>query len=277
MGPVEIRFLGVLLLAVLAGRLLRPRSWAGGLGPKLVLKQFDTDPPDGNTLLNLTGRPEGIIGWLLSSIGLEVTTTLSITQDFVYKNQSSLSGRFRQTVPADQVASTHCGYSMNVLLLVLAPLALLVSLLAAASSETMWLFAIGILVALLLVVAFFLSKCLVIAFETTGGTVLGVRLKRGLIENVPVGIEELSEVIARFNRQLERTPSTVAGTATSNPAATSAKDVEQWYYAKDGKKVGPLSKNQLKEMVRNGELSANDYLWKRGMGQWEPVNKFKWQ
>ena len=49
---------------------------------------------------------------------------------------------------------------------------------------------IGLLVALLLVLAFFLSKTLLIAFETTGGMVIGVRFKKGVIESAPVGIEQ---------------------------------------------------------------------------------------
>ena len=69
------------------------------MGPTLVLKQFEINPSDPKALLNLVGRPEGIIGWFLSTIGVDITTTLSITQDCVYVNQSSLSGQFRQTAP----------------------------------------------------------------------------------------------------------------------------------------------------------------------------------
>ncbi|MSQ97501.1 MAG: DUF4339 domain-containing protein [Gemmataceae bacterium] len=238
-------------------------------GPALVLTQFDTDPADPKTLLNLVGRPEGIVGWFLSTVGVDITTTLSITQDFVHINKSGLSSRFRQTAPVHNIASTHCGFSMNLFLIVLAGLAFFGGLIAAAAFRTIWPLPIGIVVACLFVLGFFLSKCLVIAFETSGGIILGVRFKKGLIENVPVGIEQLSEVLARFNQQLQRMPSTVS-------AAAPPKKVEQWYYSKDGQKTGPLSASELKQMVHSGQLSSQVMLWKDGMANWEPVSKFKW-
>lgn len=269
-GAPEMLILGVpaVLVILLIARRLANRGVSVS-GPALVLTQFDTNPSDPKTLLNLVGRPEGIVGWFLSTIGLDITTTLSITQDFVYTNQSSLSGRLRQTAPVHNIASTHCGYSMNLFLIFLAVLALFGSLIAAATFRTIWPLPVGIFVASVFVVGFFLSRCLVIAFETSGGMVLGVRFKRGLIENVPVGIEQLSEVIARFNQQLQRMPPTVAATAPPKKA-------DQWYYSKGGQKAGPLSPSELKQMVQSGQLSSHDMLWKDGMPTWEPVNKFKW-
>lgn len=282
-APIEILVLsGVVLLILIPLRLLR--RGVSVTGPALVLRQFDTSPSDPRTLLNLVGRPGGIVGWFLTTVGVDITTTLSITQDFVCINQSSLSGRFRQTAPVHGIASTHCGYSMNLALIVLAVLALFGGLIAAAASGTIWPFLVGMVVGLLLALGCFLARYLVIAFETNGGTVLGVRFKRGLIENVPVGIEQLSEVIARFNQQMQRTPSTMAAAApprkadqcSSAAASAPPKKAEQWYYTMDGHKAGPISASELKQMLHSGQLSADDLLWKEGMESWEPVHRFKW-
>lgn len=261
--------LGLFVFLLFAGGVTLSRRGVTVSGPALVLKMFDTNSSDPKTMLNLVGRPQGIIGWLLSAIGLDVTTTFSITQDFVFINQFSLSGQFRQTAPVHNIASTHCGYSMNLGMLILAGVALPAGLTAAAVLKSILPFLIGLIVALVLVLAFFSSKYLLIAFQTSGGAVLGVRFRKGVIQNVPVGVEQLNQVVALFNQQLRRLTSTELLNAT-------ARKVEQWYYAKDGKKLGPVSASQLKRMVHSGELSPADMLWKDGMAKWVPVRDFKW-
>ncbi len=42
----------------------------------------------------------------------------------------------------------------------------------------------------------------------------------------------------------------------------------EWFYAKNKQKVGPVTEEQLKELVRSGELSRNDMVWKEGMAKW---------
>jgi hypothetical protein len=49
----------------------------------------------------------------------------------------------------------------------------------------------------------------------------------------------------------------------------------EWYYAKNKQKVGPLTAAQLKQLVRSGELSRNDMVWKEGMAKWTPAGQVK--
>lgn len=42
----------------------------------------------------------------------------------------------------------------------------------------------------------------------------------------------------------------------------------EWYYAKAGEKVGPVTEAQLKELARSGGLSRTDMVWKQGMAKW---------
>ena len=42
----------------------------------------------------------------------------------------------------------------------------------------------------------------------------------------------------------------------------------EWYYAKDKQKVGPVTEEQLKELVRSGQLARTDMVWKQGMAKW---------
>ena len=45
----------------------------------------------------------------------------------------------------------------------------------------------------------------------------------------------------------------------------------EWYYAKNKQKVGPVTEEQLKELIRSGELSPTDMVWKQGMAKWQPA------
>jgi hypothetical protein len=42
----------------------------------------------------------------------------------------------------------------------------------------------------------------------------------------------------------------------------------EWYYAKGKQKAGPVTKAQLQELVRTGELGRTDMVWKQGMAKW---------
>ncbi len=42
----------------------------------------------------------------------------------------------------------------------------------------------------------------------------------------------------------------------------------QWYYAQDGKTLGPVSGERLQELSRRGELASSDLVWRDGMTDW---------
>ena len=41
-----------------------------------------------------------------------------------------------------------------------------------------------------------------------------------------------------------------------------------WFYAKDGQQLGPVSEAQLRALSENGELTPEDLIWKEGMADW---------
>ncbi len=67
-----------------------------------------------------------------------------------------------------------------------------------------------------------------------------------------------------------RTPTAKAPLPPDLPAAA-----EEWYYAKDGKKLGPCCVHQLKELAAKGQLAAADLVWKEGLAQWVPAQTIK--
>lgn len=46
----------------------------------------------------------------------------------------------------------------------------------------------------------------------------------------------------------------------------------EWYYAKAGKKEGPVSIDDLKRLVQQSQLQPTDHVWKQGMAAWVPAS-----
>ena len=45
----------------------------------------------------------------------------------------------------------------------------------------------------------------------------------------------------------------------------------QWYYAKGGQQLGPVATEELRALLRSGDLKAADLVWKDGMPDWSPA------
>jgi predicted RNA-binding Zn-ribbon protein involved in translation (DUF1610 family) len=48
-----------------------------------------------------------------------------------------------------------------------------------------------------------------------------------------------------------------------------------WFFAKDGKRVGPLTSKELKAAADRGELIPADWVWKEGAPQWVPASNVR--
>ena len=49
----------------------------------------------------------------------------------------------------------------------------------------------------------------------------------------------------------------------------------EWFYRRDGQQFGPISSRKLYRLVRRGEISAGDMLWREGMPGWRPAGESK--
>lgn len=45
----------------------------------------------------------------------------------------------------------------------------------------------------------------------------------------------------------------------------------QWYYLVNGQQRGPVSREQIINLVNQGQLRLNDYVWSEGMPNWVPI------
>ena len=48
---------------------------------------------------------------------------------------------------------------------------------------------------------------------------------------------------------------------------------DQWYYAHEGERQGPVTLEKLKELASSGQLQASDLVWKESMDQWTPASE----
>ncbi|HUT12067.1 MAG TPA: DUF4339 domain-containing protein [Thermoguttaceae bacterium] len=50
---------------------------------------------------------------------------------------------------------------------------------------------------------------------------------------------------------------------------------DQWYYAQDGQRHGPISREQLDELATSGQLQADNLVWTEGMDQWTAASQIE--
>jgi uncharacterized protein DUF4339 len=60
------------------------------------------------------------------------------------------------------------------------------------------------------------------------------------------------------------------GAAAASPAPAAA-NVPCWYYALDGQPLGPCTAEQIKSLIKVGDLGAEDSVWREGMAEWLPL------
>lgn len=47
---------------------------------------------------------------------------------------------------------------------------------------------------------------------------------------------------------------------------------DEWYYAEDQRRVGPLTRSDLEKLFKNGTLKPDDLVWKEGYRDWIPAS-----
>lgn len=57
------------------------------------------------------------------------------------------------------------------------------------------------------------------------------------------------------------------------PLEDAAQTASEWYYVQNGQRNGPVSKQQLRQLVSGRQLWATDLVWKQGMSQWVPLSQ----
>lgn len=163
----------------------------------LVVKTWrvDQSAPDADgAYVKIVGREGGLIAWLLSHMGVDPTTTLTVTGKQIYFSSASLAGTQSRVIPLGSVCSSYYGYykPWKVALGIIAGFMWVGSSIPQGGAWAFLTFMlVGIIVA---VVYYFLNRRLTLGFVENSGVVNGIMFKRSVIENVDVSEEEAKRV-----------------------------------------------------------------------------------
>lgn len=47
----------------------------------------------------------------------------------------------------------------------------------------------------------------------------------------------------------------------------------EWFYAKNGQQLGPVSSQEIESLIKDGTISADSLVWREGMAEWKPANE----
>lgn len=167
----------------------------------LVIKAWrvDTKPiDDQRNFVSIAGREGGPIAWLLSLMRIDPTTRIQIGLDRLEFVRASLAGTESRIVPLQNICSTYYGYhkpwkAAAAILGVFLLIGYQISSFAACG-------AIGAVIAL---IYYFLNRTLTLGFVEVSGSVLGIRFKRSVIENLDVDEHTARSLCALVQRLME--------------------------------------------------------------------------
>jgi len=148
----------------------------------LVIRSWEASeqPGQDGTIISIVGRQEGVVAWFLTTMGIDVTTRLRITQSTVYFERGSLEGFTQRVVPIGSVSSAYFGYIKP-------------------WKEAL---AIGLLLAPILIgfvigpLYYFLNQRLSVGIIEQSGIANGIEFKRSVIEGRKIDEAEGHRLIA---------------------------------------------------------------------------------
>lgn len=156
----------------------------------LVIKEWvaNENPPNG-IYIKIMGREAGLLSWLLSLVGIDPTSTLTVDKDNFLFEQGSLSGFSRRVIPLNNICSGFYGYAK--------PWKEAVIIGVLLGSVT---FGIGIIVG---IIYYFLNKQLTLGVVENSGIASAIQFKRSVIEGKQIDEKEGAKVIQILEQRLK--------------------------------------------------------------------------
>lgn len=178
-------------------------SFALSLGERaLVLKEFSIDEnATTGAQVRIVARKEGLIAWLLTLMGIDVTTIFEVYSNRIEFSRGSLSGKLCNVIPLSALSVGTTGYTKPIIFLVLAAIAFIAGIVLAAKAGFLA-FLLGLVIAIAFFISYFLKKSLLISAISHSSFIAGFAFKRSIIEGVKVDYEQALQVISIINRNI---------------------------------------------------------------------------
>ena len=198
--------LGAIELALAGGFLLFGAVAAlGSRTTKLVLQKLvahEVAAGEPQPVIELVGRQQGIISFLLTLVGISPITDFKVTPEELCCNSTSLFGRQNQSVPLRAISSVAAGVRKPVGYLFVAFVFLIVGVfggLGVLWNEGLYRFALTLMVfgalAALFIWMYAINKRFFVSIYTQGGPPILLSLKPNVIEGVPLDLERALQVV----------------------------------------------------------------------------------
>jgi hypothetical protein len=227
LGTLELVIVGVFLLVGVAAAL-------SGRTTKLVLQKLvahEAASGESQPVIELVGRQQGLISFLLTLVGISPITDFKITPDELCCNSTSLFGRQNQSVPLRAISSVSAGVRKPVGYLFLAFVFLLVGVfggLGVLWNEGIFRFVLTLLVfgafAGLFTWLYVINKRFFVSIYTHGGPPVLLSLKPNVIEGVPLDLERALQVVKIIRERILTSSGPAPVAALGSAPARAAND-----------------------------------------------------
>ena len=171
----------------------------------LALKEFrvEREPQESTEFIRIAGRRPGIVGWLLSRLGIDPTTTFVATDRDITFDSSSMFGKVTHVVPLTSVASASSGMRkpMHYLGIGLVFFFGGITSVIGGAKGSGWVLLLCLAVASLMFFLYATRKRFSVSITSSGGTTFGVAFKKGFIEGESLDPRQASQA-ARVIRDL---------------------------------------------------------------------------
>lgn len=196
-------FLGFIFSII---RLLNRKNAFGVNLQALVLRKLIIDKsPSAETIVEIRGRRQGIINWILTLIRINPEITFLVTNQEVAYFTSNLFYEINTNIPLSRISSTHSGFIKPIGYLILGSFLILVGLITGATFRggigTSVLFFL-VIIGIISLILYWLRKKIIISVKTFSGLSVGVAFKRSIIENVSIDINQAREIINIINHKI---------------------------------------------------------------------------
>ena len=164
----------------------------------LVIQKFSLSAqplPMPAATVEIVGRSRGILAFLLSLIGFSPITRFTLAGNELRCQSASLFGQSSQTIPINQISTLSAGVRKPVENLVGAAVFLFGGIGLGISNEEWTPFIFGLVLAIVLVVGYVLTKSFFIKVYPEGGPEIALEFKPNVIEGVPIDVNRALSVI----------------------------------------------------------------------------------
>jgi hypothetical protein len=183
-GPIHWVLAAGMMLAIVAAI-----TRAGKRRVSLALRSFDvhrTPLAPGEPLVQIVGRPAGVIAFILTVLQLQPQTRLTVTDSTIEYETASLSGQLCKIVPLPRVSSMAAGVHKPIAYIIVAGFLFLFGCFLSIESRSSIPTVVAMLIAAILLVGYFLSKTVLFEITSNAGIEISLCFHPSVIEGVPV-------------------------------------------------------------------------------------------